>query len=59
MQKCEYCNKSFIKGDSVDIGVGLMQIMDNYPNCDCYETTYCEETDSFMTLGELRERSFS
>lgn len=32
---CKYCGEPYIKGDSVDVGVGFMQVFADEPSCDC------------------------
>ena len=52
---CEYCSKPFYKGESVDVGVGFMQVTDDEPSCDCYEEAACVLCSLPLTKGELKE----
>lgn len=34
-EQCQWCGAPFLKGDSVDVGVGFMQMFADEPSCDC------------------------
>ena len=52
--RCEYCSKPFYKGDSVDIGVGFMQVTADEPSCDCYDIGNCPNCGEELLIGEWR-----
>ena len=49
---CEYCSKPFYKGETVDVGVGFIQVTDDEPSCDCYNTENCPNCGEELLVSE-------
>lgn len=45
MQVCPHCNTPYCEGDSVDIGIGFMQVSEDEPNCDCEYIEWMEKNE--------------
>lgn len=45
-EECQYCGEPYLRGDSVDVGVGFMQMFADEPSCDC---------EHEMSMREQRE----
>ena len=53
MERCEYCGTPFMKGETVDIGVGYMQVTANEPSCGCYDLENCPNCGEELSVGEM------
>lgn len=43
MKRCPHCNKEYLQGELVDIGIGFQQVTEDEPNCDCEYIEWMEK----------------
>lgn len=49
---CQFCGKGFSKGESLDLGLGVMLYGEGEPTCDCYETMDCNTCGASFFVNE-------
>ena len=35
MRRCIYCDKPYVRGTMIDVGVGFIQVSEDEPDCSC------------------------